>query len=190
MLFILPTLYSMVGMGFGTASLITMAATAAAKSVQAIQEHEQSKAYRRAARATEEAAENRAAVMTNTALENHRREQRNAQMQMARARADAGASNLLSAGSVQMRELDLATRLEDEINSRTDAALEEASRTRQQGRMDAWNLRQQSRNAHNSMLGSALEAAVNLGGVGFGTYQQFAGSGKSTTKGTQSGSLR
>lgn len=158
------------GMGFETAALISMAATAASKAVQAEQEHQQSKAFRRAAQATEQNAAARAAATTNIALENQRREQRNAQMQMARARNDAAASNLLSAGSAATRELDLATRLEDEINSRTDAALEEAGRIRQQGQLDAWNLRQQSRNAHNSMLGSALEAAVNLGGVGLTAY--------------------
>lgn len=154
-----------------------MAATAAAKTAQAIGEHEQGKAYRRAARATEQTAKNRADSIANTAMENQRREQRNAQMQMARARADAGASNLFSSGSVATRELDLATRLEDEINNRTDAALEEATRTRQQGRLDAWNLRQQARNAHNSMLGSALEAAVNLAGAGLNAYNLYSGAG-------------
>lgn len=161
-------------MGFETAALVTMAATAAAKTAQAIGEHEQSKAFRRAAKATEENARNRAASITDTALENQRREQRNARMQLARARADAGASNLLPVGSVSVRETDLATRLEDEINNRTDAALEEATRTQQQGMLDAWNLRQQSRNTHNSMLGSALEAAVNLAGAGMKGYNSFS----------------
>lgn len=154
-----------------------MAASAAAKTAQAIGEHEQGKAYRRAAQATEQTARNRAESITRTAMENHRREQRNAQMQMARARADAGASNLLSSGSAELRERDLATRLEDEINNRTDAALDEATRTRQQGRLDAWNLRQQARNAHNSMLGSALEAAINLAGAGVQGYNLFSSSG-------------
>lgn len=148
-----------------------MAATAAAKTAQAIGEHEQGKAYRRAAQATEQNAKNRADSIADTAMENQRREQRNAQMQMARARADAAASNLLSAGSVAQREKDLASRLEDEINSRTDAALQEASHTQLQGRLDGWNLRQQARNAHNSMLGTALEAVANLAGAGMKGYQ-------------------
>lgn len=178
-------------MGFETAALVSMAATAAAKTAQAIGEHEQGKAYRRAAQATEQNAKQRADSIANTAMENQRREQRNAQMQLSRARADAGASNLLSAGSVEMREKDLATRLEDEINSRTDAALEEATRTRQQGRLDAWNLRQQARNAHNSMLGSALEAAVNLAGVGMKGYNQFSSSPTPTGgSGNSGGGLR
>lgn len=171
------------GMGFETAALVTMAASAAAKTAQAIGEHEQSRAYRRAAKTTEENARNRAADITDTAMENQRREQRNARMQLARARADAGASNLLSAGSVSKREMDLATRLEDEINSRTDAALEEASRTWQQGRLDAWNLRQQSRNAHNSMLGSALESAVNILGAGMKVYDSLSNSSSGDTGG-------
>lgn len=164
-------------MGFETAALVSMAATAAAKTAQAIGEHEQGKAYRRAAAATEQNANLRAESVARTAMENQRREQRNAQMQMARARADAGASNLLSTGSVELRERDLATRLEDEINNRTDAALEEATHTRQQGRLDAWNLRQQARNAHNSMLGSALEAAANLAGTGLKGYNLTSSSG-------------
>lgn len=154
-------------MGFETAALISMASTGVSKAAQAYQEHEQSRAYRKAARATEQVSEAQAAAMTRTALDNSRREQRNAQMQMARARADAGASNLLAAGSAAQRELDLATRLEDEINNRTDAALDEASRIRRQGIFDSWNLRQQSRNAHNSMLGSALEAGVGLFSAGY-----------------------
>lgn len=165
-------------MGFETAALVSMGATAAAKAAQVVQEHEQSRAYRKAARTTEAVAENRADAMTATAMENRRREQRNAQMQMARARADAAASGLLAAGSAEVRERDLATRLEDEINSRADAALEEASRTRQQGRLDSWNLRQQSRNAHNSMLGTALEAVVNTAGLGMQAFGGGAQAGR------------
>lgn len=162
-------------MGFETAALIGLAATAAAKTAQAIGEHEQSKAYRRAAQVTEQNAKKRADSITNTAMENQRREQRNARMQIARARADAAASNLLSSGSVSEREKDLASRLEDEINSRTDAALEEAARTQQQGILDAWNLRQQARNAHNSMLGSALEAVAGLASAGVKSYTGSSG---------------
>lgn len=149
-----------------------MAGTGLAKTAQAYQEHEQSRAYRKAARATETVANTQADAQTRTALDNSRREQRNAQMQMARARADAAASNILSSGTALQRELDLATRLEDEINNRTDAALEDASRIRRQGQLDAWNLRQQSRNAHNNMLASALEGGVNLLGAGWGSHQQ------------------
>ncbi|MCQ2365213.1 MAG: hypothetical protein MJ051_06645 [Akkermansia sp.] len=142
--------------------VIAATANLAGKAVEATQQHEQSKAYRRAAAATEQEANRRAAAMTETAMENQRRAQRNARMQLASARADAGASNLLNDGSVAVRERDLATRLEDEINNRTDAALQEADTTRRQGALDAWNLRVQSRNAHNSMLGTALGAAGGL----------------------------
>lgn len=163
---------SMDAMGFETAALISMASTGVSKAAQAYQEHEQSRDFRKAARATEQVSAAQSDAMARTAMDNSRREQRNAQMQMARARADAGASNLLSAGSAAQRELDLATRLEDEINNRTDAALEEASRIRRQGQLDAWNLRRQSRNARNNMLGSALEAGVNLLGAGWGSMGQ------------------
>lgn len=168
-------------MGFETAAAIaTAAAAAAAKTAQAIGEHEQSKAYRRAATVTEQNAKNRAESIADIAMENQRREQRNARLQLARARADAGASNLLTSGSTSMRELDLATRLEDEINSRTDAALEEATRTYQQGRLDAWNLRQQSRNAFNSMLGPLLESTSHYASTGMKAYNAYTDSGYSS----------
>lgn len=156
-------------MGFTTtAGLVTTALNVAGKGVEMLGEHEQSKAYRRAADVTAANAARRAAAITDTAMENQRREQRNAQMQMARARADAGASNLAADGSAAVRELDLATRLEDEINNRTNAALQEADTTRRQGELDAWNLRTQARNARNSMLGSALSAGASLTGGLFG----------------------
>lgn len=155
--------------------VIAATANLAGKAVEATQQHEQSKAYRRAAAATEQEANRRAAAMTETAMENQRRAQRNARMQLASARADAGASNLLNDGSVAVRERDLATRLEDEINNRTDAALQEADTTRRQGALDAWNLRVQSRNAHNSMLGTALGAAGGLTNDLFGKQGAWPG---------------
>lgn len=149
-------------MGFDpiTLAAIGTAAAAAGKTTEALGEHAQSRALRKAAAATEQLAAGRADAITATAMENQRREHRNAAMQTARARADAGASNIISGGTAQIRETDLATRLADEINNRTNAALDEASRTRQQGIFDSWNLRQQSRNAHNRMAGSLLEAGA------------------------------
>lgn len=156
-------------MGFDPVTLgIAQAVTVGAKAAEAYQQHEQSKAYRQAAAATEIEARRRAESIRETAMENERRERRNMQMQLARARTDAGASNLLREGTAVARELDLATRLTDEINNRTDAALEEANTTMRQGEMDAWNLRVQSRNAHNSMIGTMLGATGNLTGDLFG----------------------
>lgn len=164
-------------MGFDPVTMAVVSATAnlAGKAVEATQQHEQSKAYRRAAAATEQEANRRAAAITDTAMENQRRSQRNAQMQLAAARADAGASNLLREGTALLRERDLATRLEDEINNRTDAALQEADTTRRQGALDAWNLRVQARNAHNSMLGTALSAAGGLTNDLFGKQGAWPG---------------
>lgn len=119
---------------------------------------DQYKAYRDAAGATEKMAEKNAQLLTTTAMENQRREIRNARMQTAAARADAGAAHLLTEGSAAVREKDLATRLEDEINSRTEAALQEADRIRRQGGYDAWNLRTQAHNAKTRATGATLES--------------------------------
>ena len=153
------------GMGF-TAATATALAGASAKVVEALGQHQESKALRRAAGATEQMARNRAASIRGIALENQRREQRNAQMELSHARADAAASNLLAEGSVAARETDLATRLEDEIAMRTNSALAEADLTQAQGALDAWNLRQQARNTKLGMVGSLLGGTGSLFSAG------------------------
>ncbi len=150
-------------MGFTT--LATAAVTAAKVLPDALQTYsfyKQSKALRHVAREQERLADAQADRMEDTAVANQQRAARNAESRMASARADAAASNLLAEGSVHMRETDLATRLQDDIANNTNAALDEADRTRRQGKLNAWNTRHAASQARMSALGSALSAVGSI----------------------------
>lgn len=150
-------------MGFTTAAtILTTAATVAGKAVEASAERRQAREFNAAAAERRRLAENHAGVITRTALENNRREQRNAEMHLATARADAAASNIASSGTATVRERDLATRLQDDINTRTNAALQEANTARTQGEYDALDLRAQSSQARLRGKGAWLGAAGGL----------------------------
>ena len=150
-------------MGFTTAAtILTTAATVAGKAIEASAERKQARAMDAAAEERRRLAENQAGVIARTAMENQRREQRNAHMQLAAARADAAASNLLTSGTAAVRELDLATRLEDDINNRANAALQEANTIRSQGAYDALDLHTQSSQARLRGKGAWLGAAGGL----------------------------
>ena len=150
-------------MGFPTvATILTTAATVAGKAVEASAERKQARALEAAAEERRRLAENQAGAISRTAMENQRREQRNARMQLATARADSAASNLLTSGTSSVRELDLATRLEDDINNRTNAALQAANTIRSQGAYDAMDLRTQASQARMRGKGAWLGAAGGL----------------------------
>lgn len=150
-------------MGFTTAvTLLSTAATVAGKAVEASSERKQAREYNAAAEERRRLADNQAAVVTRTALENRRREQRNAQAQLATAGADAAASNLQAGGTSTVRELDLATRLEDDINNSTNAALQEANTLRSQGAYDAHDLQMHARQARLRSQGAWLGASAGL----------------------------
>lgn len=149
----------------GFASIITAAGALASGAVQAAAQRQQSAAYRDAAENQWKLASRTAEVITNTALENQRRSERNARMQLAEARADAAAGNLLQEGSVIRREQDLATRLEDEITNSTNAALQEANDTRLQGWYDRRSLLQQAGTARSNSRVSLLSGAVGALGA-------------------------
>lgn len=150
-------------MGFTTVvTLLSTAATVAGKAVEASAQRKQEREYNAAAEERRRLAEAQAAVITRTALENRRREQRNAQAQLATAAADAAASNLLSGGTSTVRELDLATRLEDDINNSTSAALHEANTIRSQGAYDAHDLQMHARQARLRSQGAWLGASAGL----------------------------
>ena len=138
------------------------AAVMAGKAMEARAERRQAREMQAAADETRRIADNQAGVITRTAMENQRREQRNAQMQMASARADAATSNLASSGTVSVRETDLATRLEDDINHRTNAALQEANTVRTQGEYNARDLEMQAEQARVRSKGAWLGAAGGL----------------------------
>ncbi|MBR1981885.1 MAG: hypothetical protein IKA23_03960 [Akkermansia sp.] len=150
-------------MGFPEiATIVTTAAAVAGKAVEASAERKQARAFNAAAEERRRLAENQAAAMTRTALENQRRGQRNANAQLASARADAAASNLFPGGTSTVRELDLATRLEDDINNSTNAALQEVNTVRAQGGYDAHDLRAQASQARLRNKGAWLGAAGGL----------------------------
>lgn len=173
-------------MGFTTAvTLMSTAAAVAGKAVEAQAERKQAEEMEKAAAERLRIAGNQAGVITRTAMENQRREQRNAQMQMASARADAAASNISASGTAEVRHLDLATRLEDDINNRTNAALQEANTTLTQGAYDARDLQMQASQARLRSKGAWLGAA---GGLfrGLSSVDWNAGSsGSSGSKTTQ-----
>ena len=150
-------------MGFPAVfSLVSTAAAVAGKAVEASAERKQARAMEAAAEERRRIAANQAGAVTHTAMENQRREQRNARMQLASARTDAAASNITASGTDTVRSLDLATRLEDDINNRTNAALQEANTIRTQGNYDALDLQTQASQARMRSGGAWLGAAGGL----------------------------
>ena len=144
----------------GFAPIISAVGTLAGSAIQASAQRQQARAYDAAAAWKEKNAARTAEVITNTALENQRRRERNAHMELSSARADAAAGNLLHEGSIVRRELDMATRLEDEIANATNAALQEANDTRLQGLYDSRSLRLQADNARRNSRVSLLSGVV------------------------------
>ena len=149
-------------MGFTTTAILTTAAAVAGKAIQAKAEYDQGKALKSAADLQQRLNEQRAQAMADTALDNQRRSQRNAHLEIARARGDAARSNLAADGSTLTRETDLASRLEDDINNRTNAALQEVNTLRSQSALDNWDLRNQARQSRIRSLGSAIGAAGSI----------------------------
>ena len=135
----------MMRMGFTTlATAAVTAVKALPDALQAYSFNKQGKALNKIAAEQESLANTQAARMENTAVANQQRAARNAAAQMGAARADAAASNLMSEGSAHVRETDLATR------------------TRQQGKLNAWNTRHAAAQAKMSSVGAGLSAAGNL----------------------------
>lgn len=149
-------------MGFTTTTILATAASAAGKAIQAKAEHDQGKALEKAADIQQQFTERQASAMTDATMENRRRGQRNAETEVARARGDAARSNLAAEGSALTRETDLATRLEDDITNRTNAALQEVNTLRQQSVLENWDMRNQARQSRVRSLGSALSATSTI----------------------------
>lgn len=105
--------------------------------------------------------------MRDTAAANMQRGARNANARMAGVRLNALSSNMTGDGSVAVRERDLATRLQDEINANADSALADAENVRRQGALDSWQTRQAARRSGAQAIGSGMSAAGSLfAGVG------------------------
>ncbi len=150
-------------MGFTT--IATVAATAAAvvpKIVEADAAFEQSKALRQAASEQARLAGKQADAIEATAAENQRRGSRNAHMEMGRERTDAAVSNTAREGSTYQRGVDLATRLQDEINASANEQLMRANSIREQGAYDAWDLRNQARQSKAQGIGAVASGVGSL----------------------------
>ncbi len=148
------------GMGFAT-----IATTTAALLPKVLETHaltKQSKMLNKAANEQERLANRQAASIAGTAMENQRREARNAQAKLAHARVDAAASNLAEDGSTYKRELDLATRLQDEITNNANATLQQANTLQQQAAYNAWDTRNAARRSKMQAIGTAVSGVGSL----------------------------
>lgn len=143
-------------MGF---TAIATTAAALPKVFEAAALHQQSKNLNAAATAQQKLSNATAQNITGAAMDNQRRATRNAQMQMGALRADAAASQLAEDGTAHVRELDMATRLQDEITNQANASLQQANSIRQQGALNAWETRTAAQRSKASSLGSLLSAA-------------------------------
>ena len=171
-------------MGFTTLAAATAAtASVLPKLYEAKAYKLESKNLNAAAAAQEKLTEAQAEAMVNTALRNARAGNKNAHDELGHAAADAGASNLATEGSVAVREADLATRLQDDINLRTEAALQEANTTRQQGAYNAWNTRMAAQRSKSMARGSLISGIGSLvGGLSAGLAGSTGGSGSSARR--------
>lgn len=163
------------GMGFAT--IATATASLLPKVLEAHALSQQSNMLNKAADEQEKLAGRQAASIANTAMENQRREARNAQNQIAQARVDAAASNLAEDGSAYKRELDLATRLQDEITHNANATLQQANTLQQQAAYNAWDTRNAAKRSKMQAWGSAASGVGSLfsslaGGLNGGNKRQ------------------
>ncbi len=153
----------MTAMGFTT--IATAAAVALPKVLEADALRRQGKQLNQAAAEQERLANRQADALTSTALANRQRGERNAQARMAQARTDAAASHLADSGSTRMREVDLATRLQDEITNNANTMLQQANATREQGAYTAWNTRNTAARARNQSRAGLFSAAGSIVGA-------------------------
>ena len=148
-------------MGFAT-DIVNTAAAVVPQLVQADTYRKQGKALEATANEQLKLANQQAGAMRDTASANMQRGARNTNARMAGVRMNALSSNIAGDGSVAVRERDLATRLQDEINANADSALAEAENVRRQGALDAWNTRQTARRSKAQAVGSAMSAVGSL----------------------------
>lgn len=148
-------------MGFAT-DIVNTAAAVVPQLVQADTYRKQGKALEATANEQLKLANQQAGAIRDTAAANMQRGARNANARMAGVRMNALSSNVTGDGSVAVRERDLATRLQDEINANADSALADAENVRRQGALDAWNTRQAARRSKAQAVGSGMSAVGSL----------------------------
>ncbi len=150
----------MAAMGFS--SILTTTAAVLPKVLEAEAAFEQSKSLKRAANEQERLSNMQADAIEYSASENQKRMARNAQAELGHARVDAALSNTIQEGSTHQRELDLATRLQDDINAAANEQLSRANSVRQQGALDAWDLRNQARQSRAEGYGAVASGVGSL----------------------------
>lgn len=152
-------------MGFTT---IATAVSAAASTLPHIVEHSslrrQANELDRVATQQQRLANRQADSLASTAQQNQQRSARNANEQMGAARMDAAVSNLADEGSTRMREVDMATRLQDDITNTANTSLRQAQSIREQGAYTAWNTRNAAARARNQARGALLSGVGSLFG--------------------------
>lgn len=164
-------------LGMGFANIVTTAASVIPQLFSYSAQRQESKNLRRAADEQERLAYQQSESMVNTAVRNQIRGNRNANDKMAAAHMDAVASNLADSGTVRVRERDLATRLQDEINANANTTLQQANATLQQGLINAWNTRNLAKQAKAGSVVTGISAIGSLiGGIAGG----LGGSGEKT----------
>ncbi len=151
------------GMGFSTvATVATTAAAVVPKLIEADAASQQAKQQRLAAAEQARVAGAQADAIESTVNANQSRGSRNALATQGRARVDAAASNTAQEGSTYRRGLDLATRLQDEINATANEQLMRANSIRSQATYDAWDMRNQSRQSRAHAIGTAASGVGSL----------------------------
>ncbi len=149
-------------MGFTT--FISLGATLASTAIKTSSAMAQSKAYKNMADHQQESGEEQKELLIDTALANNTRAKKNMQNELAGARLDAAKSNLAPSGSAYMREVSMATRLQDEITHTTDRSLQDANLVYEQALFDSQSTRMQSQAAKTnawSSLFSGLGSMAN-----------------------------
>ena len=153
----------LVAMGFTT--IATAAAVALPKVLESVSLREQSKQLSDAAQAQQQRANRQADSMVATAVSNQQRAARNAQARLDSAHAAAATAHLADDGTARMREVDLATRLQDEITHNANTSLQQAHAIREQGAYTAWNTRNSAARARTQARGVLLSGAGSLFGA-------------------------
>ncbi len=154
-------------MGFATT--VNTAAGVLPKIIEAESAFNHAKLLRRSADAQWQLAGQQASAIEGIARTNQARGSRNAHMEQGRVRVDAAASNTAQEGSTYRRGVDMATRLQDDINAAANEQLERANQMRRQAAYDAWNTRNQAKQSRMSGIGAIASGLGSLiGGVATG----------------------
>ncbi len=101
----------------------------------------QAKQLKTVADRQEQIGNSRANRVLDNALTSNRTALREKERKLSSTRLKAAAGNLAPTGSAHVRERDLATRLQDDIATNTDKALQDVSYIRDQSNLSAYNTR-------------------------------------------------